>query len=57
MISVSTDFELPDSAVPQPRGERMRDDPLIAVRIRLEDPGADLFPGLSATVGIRKKAR
>ncbi len=54
-ISVSTDFELPDSAVPQPRGNRMRDEPMIAVRIQLEDSDAVLFPGLSASVGIRKK--
>lgn len=56
-IGVSTDFELPDSEVPQPRRERMRDAPLIGVRIRLVDPQEDLFPGLSAIVGIRKKDR
>ena len=55
-ISVSTDFELPDSAVLQPRHERMRDAPVIAVRIKLIDFEGDLFPGLSAVVGIRKKA-
>jgi multidrug resistance efflux pump len=55
MLAVSTDVELPDSEVPQPRHERMRDAPVISVRIRLENPPEDLFPGLSAIVGIRKK--
>jgi len=55
-LGVSTDVELPDSEVPQPRSQRMRDAPLISVRIRLDDPATDLFPGLSAVVGIRKKA-
>jgi multidrug resistance efflux pump/acetyl esterase/lipase len=54
-LGVSTDFELPDSAVPQPRSERMRSTPLISARIQLDDPADDLFPGLSAVVGIRKK--
>jgi multidrug resistance efflux pump/predicted esterase len=57
MISVSTDFELPETEVPQPRQARMRDTPVVAVRVRLDDPGEHLFPGLSAIVGIRKKAR
>lgn len=56
-LGVSTDVELPDSVVPQPRQERMRDAPVVSVRIRLDDPAADLFPGLSAVVGIRKKDR
>jgi multidrug resistance efflux pump len=56
-IGVSTDFELPDSEVPQPRHARMRGTPVVGVRIRLEDPPEDLFPGLSAVVGIRKKSR
>jgi multidrug resistance efflux pump/poly(3-hydroxybutyrate) depolymerase len=55
MISVSTDFELPDEEVLQPRSERMRDAPVIAVRIRLDETEEDLFPGLSASVGIQKK--
>ena len=55
-LGVSTDVELPDTEVPQPRSERMRDAPLISVRIRLDEPAIDLFPGLSAVVGIRKKA-
>ncbi len=56
-IGVSTDFELPDSEVPQPRHTRMRGTPLIGVRVRLSDPGAELLPGLSAVVGIRKQRR
>ncbi|MBW2421370.1 MAG: efflux RND transporter periplasmic adaptor subunit, partial [Deltaproteobacteria bacterium] len=56
-IAVSTDFELPDEEVPQPRDKRMRDAPVVSVRIRLDDPAEDLFPGLSAVVGIRKKDR
>jgi multidrug resistance efflux pump len=54
-ILSSTDYELPESEVPQPRHERMRDTPVIAVRVRLEQTDAELFPGLSAEVGIRKK--
>jgi membrane fusion protein (multidrug efflux system) len=55
-IGVSTDLELPDSEVPQPRHERMRDAPVISVRVRLDETEEALFPGLSAVVGIRKKA-
>jgi multidrug resistance efflux pump len=54
-IGVSTDFELPNTAVPQPRNERMRGTPVVLVRVRLKDPDVDLLPGLSAVVGIRKK--
>ncbi len=54
-VGVSTDFELPDEAVPQPRSTRMRDAPVVCVRVRLERADG-LFPGLSAVVGIRKKA-
>lgn len=53
-IGVSTDFELPDTAVPEPRTARMRATPVVCVRVRLEDPEG-LVPGLSAVVGIRKK--
>jgi membrane fusion protein (multidrug efflux system) len=56
-IGVSTDFELPAAEVPQPRHERMRGTPVVAVRVRLDDPEEGLFPGLSAVVAIRKKAR
>ncbi len=56
-LGVSTDVELPDAVVPQPRRDRLRDEPVISVRIRLDDPAQDLFPGLSAVVGIRKKDR
>jgi membrane fusion protein (multidrug efflux system) len=53
-IGVSTDYELPDTAVPQPRNTRMRTTPVICVRVRLAE-SEGLFPGLSAVVGIRKK--
>lgn len=53
-VGVSTDYELPDAAVPQPRNSRMRAAPVVCVRIRLERSDG-LFPGLSAVVGIRKK--
>jgi len=56
-IGVSTDFELPDTDVPQPRHTRMRGTPVVGVRVRLEEPGEGLFPGLSAVVGIRKRPR
>ncbi|HKQ56665.1 MAG TPA: efflux RND transporter periplasmic adaptor subunit [Candidatus Eisenbacteria bacterium] len=52
-IGVSTDAELPETTVPQPRTARMRSTPVVCVRIRLQ--GAErLFPGLSAVVAIRK---
>jgi multidrug resistance efflux pump len=53
-LGVSTDVELPDSEVPQPRQKRMRDTPVIGVRIRLKETVPDLFPGLSAVVAIKK---
>jgi multidrug resistance efflux pump len=53
-IGVSTDYELPDTAVPQPRNSRMRAAPVVCLRIRL-DQSDGLFPGLSAIVGIQKK--
>ena len=53
-VGVSTDYELPDAAVPQPRNARMRAAPVVCVRVRLERSDG-LFPGLSAVVGIRKK--
>ncbi len=56
-LGASTDLELPNSAVPQARGDRMRGTPLISARIRLDEPVEGLFPGLSAVVGIRKKAQ
>jgi multidrug resistance efflux pump len=54
-IGVSTDYELPDAAVPQSRNQRLRTNPIIAVRVRIPD-AEGLFPGLSAEVGIRKKS-
>lgn len=53
-IGLTTDFEMPASEVPQPRFARMRGAPVVGVGIRLEDPPAQLLPGLSAVVGIRK---
>jgi len=53
-IGVSTDYELPDTAVPQPRHTRMRTAPVVCARIRLA-ASEGLFPGLSAVAGIRKK--
>jgi len=54
-VGVSTDYELPDAAVPQPRNTRIRAAPVVCVRVRL-DESEGLFPGLSAIVGIRKKS-
>jgi multidrug resistance efflux pump len=54
-VGASTDFELPESAVPQPRASRIRETPVVCVRIRL-DRVDGLFPGLSAVVGIQRKA-
>jgi multidrug resistance efflux pump len=53
-IGVSTDYELPDTEVPQPRHARMRGTPVVGVRIRLDEQEG-LLPGLSAVVGIRKQ--
>lgn len=54
-LGVSTDVELPDDQVLQPRLQRMRADPLVSVRVRLEDSVEDLFPGMSAVVAIRSR--
>ena len=54
-IAASTDYELPDAAVPQPRSTRIRSAPVVCVRVRLDRPDG-LFPGLSAVVGIQRKA-
>lgn len=53
-IGLTTDFEMPPSEVPQPRFARMRGAPVVGVGIRLENPPAELLPGLSAAVGIRR---
>ena len=53
-IGLSTDFEIPDAQVPQPRFSRMRSAPVVGVRIRLHEPPPELVPGLSAVVAIRK---
>jgi membrane fusion protein (multidrug efflux system) len=53
-LGLATDFELPSTAVPQPRSTRMRGAPVVGVRIRLDEPPPELLPGLSAVVAIRK---
>jgi multidrug resistance efflux pump len=55
-VGVSTDYEVPESEVPQPRHSRMRRTPVFLVRVTLDDPTEDLVPGLSAVVAIRKDA-
>jgi len=52
-IGVSTDFELPETEVPQARSERIRTNPVVPVRIGL-DHADGLFPGLSAVVSIQR---
>jgi len=54
-IGLATDFEMPETEVPQPRSSRMRGSPVLGVRIRLKEPPPDLMPGLSAVVAIRKR--
>ncbi len=56
-IGLTTDFEQPLGAVPQPRAERMRGAPVVGVLVRLQDAPATLLPGLSATVAIRDEGR
>ncbi|MEO5616600.1 MAG: efflux RND transporter periplasmic adaptor subunit [Candidatus Eisenbacteria bacterium] len=52
-IGVSTDYEMPEAAVPQSRRERMRMTPVVPVRVRLAEYEG-LLPGLSATVAIQR---
>lgn len=52
-IGVSTDFEMPEAAVPQSRKERMRTGPVVPVRVQLEEREG-LLPGLSAVVAIQR---
>jgi membrane fusion protein (multidrug efflux system) len=54
-IGFTSDYEVPDDEVPQPRRVRMRSDPVVAVRIELDAPPAQLRPGLSAVVAIERK--
>ena len=51
-VGLSTDFEIPDLDIPQPRFARMRGTPVVGVRIQLDNPPTQLVPGLSATVAI-----
>jgi membrane fusion protein (multidrug efflux system) len=53
-IGLATDLEIPESDVPQPRFTRMRDAPVVGVRIRLAEPPPHLVPGLSAVVAIER---
>jgi len=55
-VGVTTDYELPDASMPQPRDSRIRVTPVVCVRVRLDHVDG-LFPGLSAVVGIQKKLR
>lgn len=55
-IGLSTDLELPETDVPQPRFARMRGAPVVGVRIRLHEQPPDLVPGLSAVVAISRDA-
>ena len=52
-IGVSTDFEMPESAVPQSRRERLRTTPVVPIRVQLDEQSG-LLPGLSATVAIQR---
>jgi multidrug resistance efflux pump len=55
-VGLATDSEMPASEVPQPRAERMSASPVVGIRVRLLDPPADLVPGLSAVVAIRRSS-
>lgn len=55
-IGLTTDFEMPEADVPLPRFARMRGTPVVGVRIDLDDPPAELLPGLSAIVAINRSA-
>lgn len=54
-IGFTSDYEMPEEEVPQPRRVRMRSDPVVNVRIELDAPPAQLRPGLSAVVAIERK--
>ena len=56
-IGVTTDFEEPVVAVPEPRTIRLRAAPIIAVIVRMSNPPASLLPGLSAIVDINRYGR
>lgn len=53
-VGMAPDFAVPESDVPQPFHARMRNAPVFLVRIGLANPGDELLPGLSATVGIKR---
>lgn len=56
-IGLATDYEMPESEVPQPRFSRMRGAPVVGVRIKLDNPPAELLPGLSAAVSIQRRTK
>ena len=53
-VGVTTDLEEPVVAVPEPRTNRIRSAPIIAVIVRLSNPPSTLLPGLSAIVDINR---
>ena len=53
-IGLATDFEMPLDYLPKTREMRMRPTPQVGVRIRLDELGAEVRPGMSAIVDIRR---
>jgi membrane fusion protein (multidrug efflux system) len=53
-VGLATDFEMPIDYLPQPRGERMQQSPLVGVAIAVKDMPALVRPGLSAVVNITR---
>lgn len=56
-IGATTDVEEVITTVPEPRVNRLRTAPIIAVIIRLSNPPPSLLPGLSAIVDINRHGR
>lgn len=54
-IGLTTDFQMPEPDIPQPRFVRMRGAPVVGVLVKLRDPPQHLLPGLSAVVAIRNQ--
>jgi membrane fusion protein (multidrug efflux system) len=54
---VTTDIEEPTVAVPEPRNNRMRGAPIIALIIKMSHPPKLLLPGLSAVVDINRHSK
>jgi multidrug resistance efflux pump len=55
-VVVLTDRELPREQTVDVQYARVRDSAMVCLRINLDQPPDDLMPGLSAVVGINKKA-